>query len=131
MWHRVDGMRSMELGTPGKMRAELNGFVLAGSKRATAGLLEDYHQEGEELEQVGERLALVDDDGAMLGVIEVTAVDVVPFLEVPWEFADAEGEGLTSIDDWREAHLRFWEAEGFSVTDDTPVVCVRFDLVET
>ncbi|MFJ1705946.1 hypothetical protein [Kitasatospora sp. NPDC088346] len=48
----------MELGTPGGMRAELNALVLSGEKTATTGLLADYAEEGEELEHLGERLAL-------------------------------------------------------------------------
>jgi uncharacterized protein YhfF len=54
----VDGLRALELGTPGDLRAELNGLVLDGRKRATAGLLAEYAEEQEELEHVGERLAL-------------------------------------------------------------------------
>jgi hypothetical protein len=47
MWPRVDGLRAMELGAPGGMRQWLNGLVLAGRKRATAGLLDhDYVAEG-------------------------------------------------------------------------------------
>jgi uncharacterized protein YhfF len=60
MWPRVDGLRSLELGAPGEMRAWLNGLVVEGRKRATAGLLAEYQTEGEELERVGERLAVLD-----------------------------------------------------------------------
>ncbi|MFC7719990.1 ASCH domain-containing protein [Nonomuraea recticatena] len=94
MWGRIEGLRVLGLGTPGGLRAELNGLVLSGAKTGTAGLLEhDYRAEGEELERAGERLALVDDDDQPIAVIEVTAVEVVPFGEVTWEFADSEGRG--------------------------------------
>lgn len=129
-WPRVDGMRSLELGSPGEMRARLNGLVLAGEKRATAGLVAEYEQEGEVLEHVGERLVLLDDDGAAVGVVEVTAVEVTTFGEVPWEFAQAEGEGHRDLEHWREGHRRFWAGEGMEVLDDTPVVMIRLALVE-
>lgn len=128
-WPRVDGLRGLELGTPGEMRAELNGLVLAGRKRATAGLLSEYHEEGEEFEHVGERLALLDDDGRRVGTVEVTGLEVLPFIDVPWEFADAEGEGFVDLEDWRRGHRRFWENEGTPVKDDTPIACLRFVLV--
>ncbi|HMG29007.1 MAG TPA: ASCH domain-containing protein [Jiangellaceae bacterium] len=128
MWPRVDDLRTLCLGTPGEMRAELNSLVLDSAKTATAGLLAEYETEGEELERVGEYLALVDDHDAPVGVVEVTAVSVVPFGQVPWEFADAEGEGYTSIEHWRDSHARFWAGQGAAVDDDTDVVCIHFVL---
>ncbi|MDA0633852.1 hypothetical protein OUY22_10515 [Nonomuraea sp. MCN248] len=48
MWGRAHGLRVIELGLPGEMRAALTELVLSGAKRATAGLLElDYRREGE------------------------------------------------------------------------------------
>jgi uncharacterized protein YhfF len=131
MWPRMNELRTLGLGTPGDMRAELNSLVLEGTKTATAGLLAEYTREAEELESVGERLALVDDDGAQVGVVEVTAVSVARFGQVPWEFADAEGEGFTSIEHWRDVHARFWADQGSDVDDDTEVVCVHFVLTSS
>ncbi len=64
VWARIDGRRTVEFGTVGEMRHRLVGLVVAGAKVATAGLLEqDYQQETEPLEHVGEELAVVDDLG--------------------------------------------------------------------
>ena len=66
---RVNGLRSVEFGTPGPMRIRLNDFIINGNKRATAGLLkEDYMDEGEEIEFVGERLAILDNDEKQIGI---------------------------------------------------------------
>jgi uncharacterized protein YhfF len=130
VWGRVEGRRIMELGSPGPLRQELNALVLDGQKTATAGLLmEDYEVEHEPLEHVGEQLVLVDDVHQPIALLEVDEVRVRPFASVPMAFADAEGEGFTSIDDWRSGHLRFWQAMGAKVTDSTPVVCLRFHVV--
>ncbi|MET8699568.1 ASCH domain-containing protein [Kitasatospora sp. NPDC058032] len=123
-------MRSMELGTPGGLRAELNSLALAGRKTATTGLLAEYAEEAEDLEHPGERLVLLDDDGRPVGVIEITGVEVKPFAEVDWEHARAEGEGDASLEEWRAGHRGFWEREGSRVEDGTPVVCLAFRLVE-
>jgi uncharacterized protein YhfF len=101
MWPRVNGMRAMELGTPDDMRVELNALVMAGRKTATTGLLEDYTKETERLEYLGEKMALLDNDGQSIGVIEITHVGVKPFIDVTWEHAASEGEGHASLEEWR------------------------------
>ncbi|WP_336211142.1 ASCH domain-containing protein [Nonomuraea sp. LPB2021202275-12-8] len=129
MWGRANGLRVVELGTPGEMRTWLTDLVLAGSKKATAGLLElDYQAEDEELEHVGEHLALIYDSGSHVATLEVVEVALVPFAEVSWEFAQSEGEGYGAIEDWREAHRRYWQGEGYEVDDATTVVCLSFRL---
>ncbi|HEV3187159.1 MAG TPA: ASCH domain-containing protein [Acidimicrobiales bacterium] len=124
----VNGLRTLELGTPGTMRKWLNGLVLEGKKRATAGTADEYEEN--EMEFIGERLALVDDDLVMVATVEVTDVVASTFANVPWSFAEAEGEGDTSLETWREGHRRFWSNEGVDVTDALPVVLVYFKLVE-
>jgi uncharacterized protein YhfF len=125
----ADGLRVLEIGTAGAMRQRLNGLILSGHKRATAGLLLDYVRDGEELEFVGERLALVDDVNQRIAVVEVVQIDTVPFGEVSWTFAQAEGEGFLSLEEWREEHLRFWTTFGEVVDDLTPIVFLHFELV--
>lgn len=129
MWPRVNGLRALELGTPGELRRWLTGLVLGGEKTATAGLLTEYGDEGEALEHVGERLALLDDDGGHAATVEITAIAVRPFAEVDFAFARDEGEGYTSIEHWRETHARYWAGEGTVVDDATDIVCLRFRLI--
>jgi uncharacterized protein YhfF len=86
----------------------LNDLVLSGAKKATAGRIAEYEADGEELEQPGERLVLLDDDLHRVGLVQVDRVEVVPFGDVPWEFAAAENEGDRSIEEWREGHRRYW-----------------------
>ncbi len=125
----VDGLRALEIGTPGPMRQRLNQLILDGRKRATAGLLVEYVRESEELEFEGELLALVDDDTRRVATVAVVDVATTPFIEVPWRFAQAEGEGDESLEEWREGHRRFWSAEGEVIDDQTPVVLIWFALV--
>ena len=113
------------------MQERLNALVLAGEKVATAGLWQqDYVDEGEELEVVGERQVLLDGDGRRLVFVEITRVERVPFSEVRWEFADAEGEGFTSIEHWRDGHRSYYAGEGVTVDDHDLVVCVWFEVVQ-
>ncbi|WP_043641047.1 ASCH domain-containing protein [Nonomuraea candida] len=130
MWPRINGLRVLELGTPGRVRTELTDLTLSGAKRATAGLLPlDYEAEGEEVEHVGERLVLVDDSNSPVAQVEITRVELTPFAEVTWEFAEAEGEGYSSAEDWRETHRRYWAGAGYEVDDTTTVVCLWYRLI--
>ena len=127
---RINGLRGIEFGTPGAFREELNALVLSGQKKATSGILEnDYKVENEEIETVGERLAVVDSNGKHIATIESTKVEVLKFSEVPDEFALAEGEGDTSGDEYRESHLRYWSKLGLTITEETQIVLLYFDLV--
>ena len=125
----VGGLRTMELGLPGALRTHLNDLVLNGQKRATAGLLSEYLDENEPWEHVGERLVLVDDNLNVLGTIEVTRVEPTTFGEVPWEFAQAEAEGMADVAAWQEQPREFWARTGETVTDDTGMLCIYFDLL--
>jgi cystathionine gamma-synthase len=128
MLDNLGGLRPLELGSPGVMRRELTSLVLAGAKTATTGLLADYEAEGEPVEQPGERLALVDDVGARIGVVRVTRVEHTTFAQVSERLARDEGEGFASVADWQRAHRDFWASEGVVVEDGTEVVCTWFVL---
>lgn len=128
-----------EFAFPGPLRDKLVAAILDGSKTATTGVLADYELEGEPLPVVGRRSVVVDSDDRPVAVIEVTEVRTVPLSEVDLKHAVDEGEGNTSVADWRADHEEFWhsaemrEAMGdpdFTVTDATIVVLERFRLVE-
>lgn len=129
MFPRVDGLRSIEFGTPGSSRENLVNLVLHGSKRATAGLLHDYAKEGEPVEHVGELLAMVDNTGLHVGTLRVTRVEVLRFADVPDELALAEAEGDLNAADFRASHTAYWTGVGEQIDDDTKVVTIYFDLL--
>jgi uncharacterized protein YhfF len=57
----------------------------------------------------------------------VTEARVIPAGEIDVQFAREEGEGFESVEDWREAHERFFERP---IPDDLLVLAFRFRLVE-
>lgn len=141
----MTGMVSSELpkaefAFPGPLRDRLVAAVLAGTKTATTGLFVEYEVAGERLARPGERSVVVDSADRPVAVIETVDVRVVALRDVDLQHAVDEGEGYTSVADWRAAHERFWhstqmrDALGdptFTVTDETKVVVERFRLVET
>ncbi|MFD7492900.1 ASCH domain-containing protein [Streptomyces sp. NPDC059832] len=127
------------LAFPGPLRDQLVRAVLAGTKVSTTGLLAEYEAEKEELPPVGERSALIDSDGRETAVLEVTEVRVLRLGDVDLQHVVDEGEGDTSIAEWRAGHEKFWHGEemrealgdpAFTVDDDTMVVAERFRVVE-
>ncbi|GAA2631708.1 ASCH domain-containing protein [Streptomyces vastus] len=127
-----------EFAFPGPLRDRLVAAILDGSKTSTTELLVEYEHEGEPLPEVGSRSVVVDSDDRPVGVIEMTGVHVVPLAQVALTHAVDEGEGYTSVAEWRAGHERFWHSEemraaledpGFTVDDATPTVLERFRLV--
>jgi uncharacterized protein YhfF/ribosomal protein S18 acetylase RimI-like enzyme len=125
----VDNLRSIEFGTPGESRARLVDFIVNGNKRATAGLLDDYAKESEPVESVGECLALLDNDNQHVATLRITRVEVSRFIDVPDEFALAEAEGDLNAADFRASHNDFWSRIGETITDETQIVQVYFELL--
>jgi uncharacterized protein YhfF len=107
-----------------ELRTQLVDAVFRGEKTATAGLPE----EGEELPKPGDRFALLGFDDEPVGIVEITEARIVPAGEIDVQFARDEGEGFETVEDWRVAHERFFERP---LPDDTPIVALRFRLVET
>ena len=129
MFKVVDNLRSIEFGTSGESRTRLIDFIVNRNKRATAGLLDDYAKESEPIESVGECLAMLDNDNQHVATLRVTRVEVSRFIDVPDEFALAEAEGDLNAADFRASHSEYWSRIGETVTDETQIVQVYFELL--
>ena len=71
---------------------------------------------------------MVEDElGVKRAIVEVTEARVIPAREVDLQFARDEGEGFESVQDWHEAHERFFER---TIEPDTLIEAVRFRVVE-
>ena len=129
MFKVVDNLRLIEFGTPGESRTQLIDFIVNGNKRATAGLLDDYAKESEPIESVGECLAMLDNDDQHVATLRVTRVKVSRFIDVSDEFALAEAEGDLNAADFRASHSDYWSRIGETITDETQIVQVYFELL--
>jgi len=108
-------------------------LVLAGTKRATAGLLWAYEHEGKRAPKPGDLSVVTNWAGLPLCVIETMRVDVVPFKDVTADFAATEGEGDGSLQYWLAEHARAFSREcarvGQVFNEDMLVACERFKVV--
>jgi uncharacterized protein YhfF len=96
--------------------------VLAGAKTATAGLAEE-----DPPPPAGARYVVEDAAGTARAIVEVTEARVVPAGQIDLRFAQDEGEGFESVEEWREAHERFF---GRPIDDETSITAIRFRIVE-
>ena len=99
----ADDLPVAEFAFPGPLRDQLVAAILAGEKTTTTGLAADYEHENEPLPGPGLRQVLVDSAGRPVAVIETTAVRVMRLADVDLNHALGEGEGYTSVADWRAA----------------------------
>jgi uncharacterized protein YhfF len=127
-----------EFAFPGPLRDRLVAAILDGSKTSTTGVVADYEHCGEQLPRVGDRLAVVDSSDRPVAVIEVTGVRVARLAEVDLAHAVDEGEGFTTVAEWRTDHEAYWHSDEmrramddptFTVQDATAVVLERFRLI--
>jgi uncharacterized protein YhfF len=127
-----------EFAFPGPLRDQLVAAILAATKTTTAGLVASYEREREPLPHPGLRQVVVDSAGEPVAVIETTAVRVMRLADVDLAHVLGEGEGDTSVAQWRAGHERFWHSDdirretgdaGFTVGDDTLVMAQTFRLV--
>lgn len=127
-----------EFAFPGPLRDKLVAAILDGSKTSTTGVLADYEMHDEALPTPGDRAVVVDSGDEPVAVIEVTEIRTVPLAEVDLQHAVDEGEGNTSVADWRADHESFWHSDGmreamgdpgYTVDDSTMLVLERFRLV--
>ena len=57
----------------------------------------------------------------------MTEARVIPAAEIDLQFARDEGEGFESVQDWHEAHERFFER---TIAPDTLISAIRFRVVQ-
>ena len=109
---------------------ELLALVLAGTKRATCGLLRDYSGTPP---PVGEHWIITDGQGVPRAVIRTTRTEVRPIRDVPASFARREGEGDLSLAWWKREHDAFFTRqaarEGFVYSDAMPGVMEDLERV--
>jgi uncharacterized protein YhfF len=133
-----ESLPKAEFAFPGPLRDRLVAAILDGSKTSTTGLVEDYEHHHEPLPTVGSRSVVVDSHDRPVAVIEVTRLRVAPLAQVDLAHAVDEGEGFTTVSEWRTGHERFWHSEEtrrelsdptFVVDDATLVVLESFRVV--
>ncbi|AIY02616.1 hypothetical protein ART_3017 [Arthrobacter sp. PAMC 25486] len=132
------GLPICEFAFPGPLREKLIAAILDGSKISTTATLIEFEVEQEKLPRVGEREVVVDSAGHGVAVIEMTEVRMDRLADVDLQHAVDEGEGFTTVAQWRAGHEDFWHSPDmraamkdpeFTVDDSTMLVLQRFKVI--
>jgi uncharacterized protein YhfF len=112
---------------------ELLNLVLAGPKRATAGLVAEFAFDGEPLPRIGGHWIVCDGSGTPRVVLRTIELRVGPLISVDERFAWDEGEDDRSLDSWLRGHREYFRRScqriGIPFNDDLEVVFERFAVV--
>lgn len=131
----IDEIPIGEYAFPGSMRDALVSAILDGRKTATTSLFVEFDCDESEVEGVGAREAVVDSHGNIVCVTVNTKVEIIPLKAVTLEHAINEGEGFTTLEEWHEAHMKFWRSQEFidyigqvDLSDDALLVYQTFEI---
>jgi len=120
-------------GDSAELADELLDLVLHGPKRATAGSVAGFEQEGEPLPTVGGLWIAADASGRPRAVLRTTEVRTGPLSTVDDAFAWDEGEGDRSRATWLKDHEAFFRRQlptlGIEFDPDMQTVFERFEVV--
>lgn len=115
------------------MARELADLVIAGTKTATASLLETNKLEPEKAPVSDGYSVVTSFEGEPICVIQTAEIQHLPFIEVDAEFAYDEGEDDRSLASWRKGHRDYFAREsaelGFHFDERSIVCCERFRLM--
>ncbi|TLP48495.1 ASCH domain-containing protein [Cohaesibacter sp. CAU 1516] len=105
-------------------------LVLRDEKRASCGLAYWVDSGQERMPQVGDLLIVQNWNRNPVALVELIAVDRLPFRAIDADFAAAEGEGDKSYTWWRAVHWDFFAKEfeeiGGAMRDDVEIITERF-----
>jgi len=108
-------------------------YVLSGEKTTTTGLLLEHEIEKYPIPTVGGKSIILDGNGNPACIIETISVQIKKFNEVDEEFALKEGEGFTSLEDWRMAHWTYFTRRckvlNIELHEEIEVICEEFKVI--
>ena len=112
---------------------EIAKLVLDGIKSATGSLLWSYLADGKPLPCVGDLWVAIDGDSKPVCAVQTTNVEIIPFNQVPEDYARWGGEGDCSMESWRRMYWEYIVLEckriGREPAAIAPMVMERFRLV--
>ena len=89
-----------------EISTSLINLIVAGVKTTTSSRVRDYG--GTRLPRRGDLAVVRDPKGTSLGVIETTGVAVTAARDLSLEHIRGEGEGFSTYEDWKDAHIAAW-----------------------
>ena len=128
-----DFVESFFFGTEPEGAREISKLVLDGQKTATGSVLWSYETDGKPVPKAGDYWIVTDGGDDPVCIIQTTDVSVIPFDEVPEEYARDGGEGDRTLVSWRRMYWDYIVSECARACREpsqaTPLVMERFRVV--
>ncbi len=125
--------QSWFFGNTAEMAFELAELVIAGKKFATASLVSVNEADPEKAPIPYGYSVVTDFHGVPMCVVLTVEIRHLPFEEVDAQFASDEGEGVRSLEYWKDVHWRYFTREaaelGIDFNKRSIVCCERFRLL--
>ena len=116
----------------GFVNDELTALVVSGKKTAFFSSYATFAIDQEPLPVSGELYIVVDRSNNPVCVIELEAVNIIPFNEVTWDMAAREGEDQ-DLEEWRAKQTEYLQEEaavlGYEFTPDIKLVFQSFKMI--
>ncbi len=125
----LDVVGASAFGDTPELQDKLLDLVRRGTKRATAGSLEELAAADEPFPEPGLHWGLLDGRGRAHFVMQTVHVTRGRLAEVTPAFAWDEGEHDRTLESWLEAHRRYFTRQGSRAPDELEVVFERFRVV--
>lgn len=108
-------------------------LVLNNTKKAMSHSLLGLQNRNEPLPKIGSFIVLTDWEGTAKCIVKTTAVKLKPLFSIDVDYAELEGEGDKSLDQWKNMYLNYFTRElapfGRVPKESMIVVCVTFEKV--
>jgi len=108
-------------------------LILSGEKTATSILLWDLEVNNEPLPKVGDLCVIEDGGGKPVCVVQTTWIETIRFGDVDTDFARDYSETDGTLEDWHKIFDEYYSEEctamNRELTDETPLVCERFQVI--
>lgn len=112
---------------------EIAELVVAGVKTATGSLLWSFEHDKAPIPKTGDHWIVVDGNDDPVCIIRTADVSIIPYDEVPEDYARDGGEGDRSLDSWRRLYWEYITSECRRINreplENTPMVMERFSVV--
>ena len=108
-------------------------LILSGEKIATSTLLWYLEENDEPLPKVGDLCVIEGGSGKPVCVVQITWVKTIRFGDVDARFARDYSETDGSLEEWYSVFRGYYSVECTAMnrvlTDETPLVCERFQVI--
>jgi len=124
---------SYQIGADENDADEGSKLIVNGDKTATSALLWEFEDNGEPLPEIGYLCVIEDGKNKPVCVVKTTWVKTIPFGEVDASFAHDYSETSGTLEDWYKVFGEYYsiqcESMGRKLTNNTPLVCERFQVI--